>query len=86
MQRRMKPGTDRLAITLGSRQLTRHEHGHIDATGAAKPKLGRQQLWGVDERVAMHDAITRELGLLQTRDHTEHALLLGERQVGLETH
>ena len=34
----------------------------------------------------MHDAITRELGLLQTRDHTEHALLLGERQVGLETH
>ena len=41
---------------------------------------------GVDKGIAVHDAITEELGILQTGHHVEDTLLLAKGQVGLEAH
>ena len=40
----------------------------------------------VDERVSMHDAVTRELSVFEPGYHAKHTTLLGERKVGLKTH
>ena len=40
----------------------------------------------IDKRVAVHDAITEELGVLKARNHVEHALLLSKGEVRLEAY
>ena len=40
----------------------------------------------IDERVAVHHAVSEELGALKAGNHAKHALLLGEREIRLESH
>ena len=83
---RVQPRPDRLAISFGSPQLAGDEHGHVDAGFLLHVQAQRriEQPRRVDERVAVHDAVSREIGVLQAGHHAEHALLLGELQVRLE--
>ena len=82
-QRAHKARRDGLAITLGARKLAGNIHGGVDA---AQAQIAIEQARGLDERVAMHDAITRELGVLQTGDHAEDAFLLAKCEIRLEAH
>ena len=63
----------------------------VDLTGEAHTRAGHgkgavKNVWRIDKGVAVHDAITEELGILQTGNHMEDTLLLAKSQVGLEAH
>ena len=86
---RMRPGADSLAISFGSGNLAGKEQRHLDGTRPCSILRDEAQgtiknLRGIDEGVAMHDTVSGELGMLQTRDHGEDAFLLREGEVGLE--
>ena len=64
--------------------------GHLAGEGNAGLRLQAvvpvQQPGRVQERVAVHDAVAQELGVVEGGDHGEHPPLLREPQVGLEAH
>src|SRR5690349_1530854 len=70
----------RLHITFAARHLA----GKAQARLGAQSELTIQQLWRVKEGVAMQPAEPRELGVLQSRNGAEYALLRAMLQLGLE--
>ncbi len=82
VQRREQPGGSGLEVALGAGDLSGEPH--MPMLSQAKRRL--EQPRRVDERVAVHDAVSEELGLAEAGDHAEHAALLGEGEVRLEAH
>src|SRR5689334_6792381 len=50
----------------------------------AKPQLSVEQLWRIEEGVAMQTTQSRELGVFKARDRAEDALLSAVLQFGLK--
>ena len=53
-----------------------------------RPRKGKglvKGAWRVNKRIAMHDSISEEFGILETRNHTKHATLFGPRKISLES-
>ncbi len=88
LERHVQPRAHRLAVALRARQLPRHVRGHAEVPrgSARQSEAIVEQARRVDERVAVHDPVAGELGVLQAGDHAEDAALLGKRQVRLESH
>ena len=68
-----------LRIALGAADLTREPR-----LGSRNGERVVKDARGIHEGVAMHDAIAEELRVLEARDETEDALLLGPGEVRLE--
>ena len=82
----MEPRADGLAIAFRAGELPRHMDGNAPPRldFRAEPQVGVEKRRRVDEGVAVHDPIARELGALEPWNHAEHTPLLGKREVGLE--
>src|SRR3954451_25061834 len=70
----------RLDVTLAARHLA----GKAEPRLRAQAQLAVEQLWRIQEGVAMQAAEASEFGLLQTGNGAEDALLLAIFQLGLE--
>ena len=83
----MEPRADGLAIAFRAGELPRHMDGNTPPRlyFRTEPQVGVEKRGRVDEGVAVHDPIARELGALEPWNHAEHASLLGKREVRLET-
>ena len=64
-----------LGVALGPGDLAGEAHAAVRAQGEG----GVERAGGVDERVAVHDAVAEELGMLQAGNHPEDAALLRAR-------
>ena len=84
----MEPRADSLAVPFGARDLTGKVHRNPEALRLrrAQAQAFVQQARRVHERVAVHHAVARELGVLEPGDEAEHAALLREGEVRLEPH
>ena len=85
-ERRMEPRADGLAIAFRAGELPRHMDGNAPPRPdfRTEPQVGIEKRGRVDEGVAVHDPIARKLGAFESRNHAEHASLLGKREVGLK--
>ena len=85
-ERRMEPRANGLAIALRAGELPRHMDGNTPPRlyFRTEPQVGVEKRGRVDEGVAVHDPIARKLGAFESRNHAEHASLLGKREVGLK--
>ena len=83
----MEPRANGLAIALRAGELPRHMDGNAPPRlyFRTEPQVGVEKRGRVDEGVAVHDPIARKLGAFESRNHAEHASLLGKREVRLET-
>ncbi len=84
----MQARTHGLAVTLRPGNLARHVHGRgkRGGLGRVQAQMHVQQTRSIQEGVAVHDAVARELRLLQAGNHAKYAPLFGEGEVGLEAH
>ena len=83
----MEPRANGLAIAFRAGELPRHMDGNTPPRLYfwTEPQVGVEKRGRVDEGVAVHDPIARKLGAFESRNHAEHASLLGKREVRLET-
>ena len=72
---------DGLGIPFGAGYLSSQSH-----LGPWNGEGGIEHMGRIDKRVAVHDAIAEELGILEARNHVKHALLLSEGEIRLEAY
>ena len=74
----VEPRADSLAVPFGARDLTGKVHRNPEALRLrrAQAQAFVQQARRVHERVAVHHAVARELGVLAPGDEADHAALL----------
>src|SRR5581483_11279732 len=78
---REQPGCNGFGISLDARNLTRKKDSLIAFQLQRRPQQSR----GVDVRISMHQAETQKLGILQSRNESEHARLLSISHMILKT-
>src|SRR5437870_168973 len=75
-------GSDNFDVPVVSRQLPSKENAWI----ALRRHRLQELSWSVDVRVAMDLTQAEKFGVLQSRNHSKDAPLLGELQMILESH
>ena len=81
VERGKQAGGDGFDVALGAGDLPGEPYG-----GAGNLEGEAERVRGVNEAVAVHDAVAQELRVLQARYHPEHATLLGPGEVGLKAY
>src|SRR5438128_7333636 len=78
--RNQQPDGARLDVAFHAGDLSRKENAVVALCLKRRAQMART----VDERVAVHRSEARELRVLESRNHLDHALLLGNLHLRLE--